>query len=70
MREEALNGLKKGDRVAHANSHRRDKAHLVNGVVDDISLTGKSVYVRWFDEKGQQIHWAKYDCSLIKKLRS
>lgn len=60
----ALNGLKKGDLVEHANSHRSQWKHLNHGVVDDISMSGKSVYVRWFDENGKQFHWAK-DARLI-----
>ena len=61
------NGLKRGDRVKHINSHRSKWKHLVNGEVEDISMTEESVYVKWYDDNGNPVHWAKYDCHKIEK---
>jgi hypothetical protein len=49
---QSINELEKGNKVEHAKCNRAAWKHLNNGAVDDISLSGKSVYVRWFDEKG------------------
>ncbi|WP_340701642.1 hypothetical protein [Brevibacillus borstelensis] len=68
MRTEALNGLKKGDRVKRVNSHRSKWKHLVDGKVDDISMSEESVYVTWYDEDGKSFHWAKYNCHMIEKI--
>ncbi|MGG3884323.1 hypothetical protein [Brevibacillus panacihumi] len=65
MRTEALNGLKKGDVVEHTKCNRSQWKHLNHGVVDDISMSGKSVYVRWYDADGKSFHWAQYDCGSI-----
>lgn len=62
---QALNGLKKGDNVEHANSNRSKWKHLNHGVVVDISITGKSVYIKWFDADGKPFHTAKYDHRFI-----
>lgn len=70
MRTEALNGLKKGDRVQHIKSTGKSNQykHLNNGIADDVSLSGKQVYVRWYDEHGKSFHWAKYNCETLEKI--
>ncbi|MCM3144338.1 hypothetical protein [Brevibacillus sp. MER 51] len=67
MRTEALNGLKKGDIVEHIKCQRSQWKHLNHGSVDGVSVSGKSVYVQWYDENRKQFHWAKYDARLIVK---
>ncbi|MFS0557422.1 hypothetical protein [Brevibacillus sp. 179-C9.3 HS] len=67
MLTEALNGLKKGDVVEHSKCHRSQWKHLNHGIIDDISQSGKSVYVDWYDENGKKFHWAKYNAQLIIK---
>lgn len=70
MRTEALNGQKKGDRVRHkkssGNNHWYKK--LNNGTIDEVSLSGKQVYVRRFDDRGNYHHWAKYGCDALEKI--
>jgi len=70
MRTEALNGLKKGDRVRHVKSSGKDQWHrtLNNGTVEGVSLTGKQVYVKWFDDQGNYHHWGRYDCGSLEKI--
>jgi len=70
MRTEALNGLKKGDRVRHKKSSGNNHWYqrLNNGTVDDVSLSGKQVYVRWGDERGNYLHWARYSCDALEKI--
>ena len=65
---EALNGLKKDDRVRHMKSKKSSHRHLVNGIVTDVSLTGKQVYVRWVDANDNCHHWGKYDCGSLEKI--
>ena len=62
------NGLKRGDRVKHINSHRSKWKHLVNGEVEDISMTEESVYVKWYDDRGESFHWARYKCEALVKI--
>jgi len=64
----SANGLKRGERVKHVKSNRSKWNHLVNGVIEDISMTAESVYVRWYDSDGKKIHWAKYKCEMIEKI--
>jgi len=66
--DQTVNGLRKGDKVRHKNFMKPKWSHLTNGIIEDISLTGKSVYVDWYDEEGRKIHWAKYDCQQLEKL--
>ncbi|MFY0545475.1 hypothetical protein [Brevibacillus sp. H7] len=68
MRTEALNGLKKGDRVAHVKRNRSAWKHLNNGLVTDVFLSGKSVYVKWFDDNGKSSHWVPYNCDAVEKI--
>ncbi|CAM5794711.1 hypothetical protein [Brevibacillus borstelensis] len=70
MRTEALNGLKKGDRVRHKKSSGNNHWYqsLNNGTVEDVSLSGKTVYVKWVDGRGQYHHWAMYRCDALEKI--
>jgi len=70
MRTEALNGLKKGDRVRHKKSTGNNRWYqsLNNGIVEDVSLSGKQVYVKWFDCRGNYHHWAKYSCNVLERI--
>ncbi|NGQ95032.1 hypothetical protein G3578_07510 [Brevibacillus sp. SYP-B805] len=70
MRTEALNGLKVGDYVRHRKSSGNNLWYrqLTRGEITGISKSGKSVYVRWVDEKGNIIHWANYSCDVLVKI--
>lgn len=61
MRNEALNGLKRGDMVRYIKSNGKQHGYqrLNNGTVEDVSLSGKQIYVRGVDGRGNYLHWAK-----------
>ncbi|NRQ51964.1 hypothetical protein [Brevibacillus sp. HD1.4A] len=70
MPTEALNGLKKGDRVRHVKSKEKNTWYqsLNNGTVEDVSLSRKTVYVKWVDGRGRYHHWAGYKCEVLEKI--
>lgn len=70
MRTEALNGLKKGDSVLHIKSSSNNHWYrsLNKGTVEDVSLSGKKVAVKWVDNQGDYHHWAMYLCDSLEKI--
>ena len=70
MRTETLNGLKKGDQVRHKKCSGNNHWYrsLNNGTVQDVSLSGKSAFVRWVDTTGRYHHNATYKCEALEKV--
>jgi hypothetical protein len=66
----ALNSLKRGDRVRHVKSNGRSHWYksLNNGTVENVSRSGKTVYVRWVNDGGDLHHWARYRCEMLEKI--
>jgi hypothetical protein len=66
----ARNGLKFGDRVKHVKSSGKSHWYreLNNGIVQGVSRSGKTVYVKWLDDRGNFRHWAGYRCEMLEKI--
>ena len=65
--------MKEGQRVKHIKSDGHYKTRrgrisseaawyqkLNNGIVEEVSKTGKSALVYWYDKAGNRIHWGRY----------
>ncbi|MGG3152530.1 hypothetical protein ABER99_21755 [Paenibacillus glucanolyticus] len=64
----AINGLKPGNKVRHIKHEKTKWSNFTNGLIHDVSRSGKSVEVIWYNDAGQKIAMGKYDCNAVERI--